>query len=90
ERRREPQRLVRQSPPPVRAAPQPRAREPSHDYVASADEQIIVTATKTDLPYSHFAGVATRLDGDDLAFGGERGTESILSRIATVSSTHLG
>jgi outer membrane receptor protein involved in Fe transport len=90
ERRREPQRLVRQSPPPVRAAPQPRAREPSHDYVASADEQIIVTATKTDLPYSHFAGVATRLDGDDLAFGGERGTESILSRVATVSSTHLG
>ena len=32
----------------MRAAPQPRAREPSHDYIASADEQIIVTATKTD------------------------------------------
>ncbi|HEX2813492.1 MAG TPA: TonB-dependent receptor [Sphingopyxis sp.] len=89
-------RIERRAPPPKvahrllpRAAPQPRAREPA-PVVASADETIIVTATKTDLPYSHFAGVATRLDGDDLAFGGERGTDSILSRVATISSTYLG
>ncbi len=80
--------VVRRAPP--RAVPQPRAREPARDIVATADEEIIVNASKTDLPYSRFAGVATRLDGDDLAFGGERGTESILSRVATVSSTHLG
>src|SRR3546814_20550030 len=30
------------------------------------------------------------LDGGDLAFGGERGMDSILSRTASVSSTHLG
>ena len=30
------------------------------------------------------------IDGGDIAFGGERGTESILSRTASVSSTHLG
>lgn len=85
---RQPATQARRRPP--RAAPQPRAREPARDVVARADEEIVVTASKTDLPYSRFAGVATRLDGDDLAFGGERGTESILSRVATVSSTHLG
>lgn len=83
-----PPRLARRAPP--RPAPEPRARAPDNDLVAAEQDEIIVTASKTDLPYSHFAGVATRLDGDDLAFGGERGTESILSRVATVSSTHLG
>lgn len=76
--------------PAPRAVPQPRAREPAHDYVAGAQDEIIVTASKADTPYSRFAGVVTQLDGDDLAFGGERGMESILSRTATVSSTHLG
>ncbi|HWW55819.1 MAG TPA: TonB-dependent receptor, partial [Sphingopyxis sp.] len=78
----------RAKPPPQ--APQPRAREPSNDTVASAQDEIIVTASKAEIPYSHFAGVVTQLDGGDLAFGGERGMESILSRTATVSSTHLG
>lgn len=73
-----------------RQRPEPRARAPASDMVAAAQDEIIVTATKADLPYSHYAGVATMLDGDELAFGGERGTESILSRVATVSSTHLG
>src|SRR3546814_3797556 len=58
--------------------------------VAAAQDEIIVTASKTDLPHSHFAGVVTQLDGGDLAFGGERGMDSILSRTASVSSTHLG
>nr|WP_245198614.1 TonB-dependent receptor [Sphingopyxis italica] len=86
---RRPARVARAAPPP-RPAPQPRAREPSNDMVAAARDEIIVTASKTDLPHSHFAGVVTRLDGGDLAFGGERGMDSILSRTATVSSTHLG
>jgi outer membrane receptor protein involved in Fe transport len=87
--RRPPQRAAFRAAPP-REAPQPRAREPSNDMIAGKHDEIIVTASKTDLPYSHFAGVATQLDGGDLAFGGERGMESILSRTATVSSTHLG
>ncbi len=87
ERRPAPPRVARA---PARPTPQPRAREPSQDMVAAASDEIIVTASKTDLPYSHFAGVVTQLRGDDLAFGGERGMESILSRTATVSSTHLG
>jgi len=89
ERRPPPPRVASRAPP-LRQAPQPRAREPSTDMVAAAHDEIIVTASKTDLPYSHFAGVATKLDGGDLAFGGERGMDSILSRTATVSSTHLG
>ncbi|MBO9695558.1 MAG: TonB-dependent receptor [Sphingopyxis sp.] len=89
ERRPAPARVARAVPPPQRA-PQPRAREPSNATVAAAHDEIVVTASKTDLPYSHFAGVVTKLDGGDLAFGGERGMDSILSRTATVSSTHLG
>ena len=72
----------RAPPPPVVPAAAPPPEAPPYEF--------IVTATKADLPYSRFAGVVTRMDGDDLAFGGERGTESILSRMATVSSTHLG
>lgn len=90
ERRPPPPRVAYRAERPPRQAPQPRAREPSNDMVAAAHDEIIVTASKTDLPYSHFAGVATQLDGGDLAFGGERGMDSILSRTATVSSTHLG
>jgi outer membrane receptor protein involved in Fe transport len=86
---RRPARVAKAAPAPQRA-PQPRAREPANDMVAAAQDEIIVTASKTDLPHSHFAGVVTRLDGDDLAFGGERGMDSILSRTANVSSTHLG
>ena len=89
ERRPVPARVTRAAPPPG-PAPQPRAREPSNHMIAAAADEIIVTASKTDLPHSHFAGVVTQLDGGDLAFGGERGMDSILSRTATVSSTHLG
>ena len=88
---------IERRPPPPKLAHRPlpvrfarHAREPVRDLVAAVADEIIVTATKADLPYSRFAGVATRLDGDELAFGGERGTDSILSRVATVSSTHLG
>ncbi|MDZ3830848.1 MAG: TonB-dependent receptor [Sphingopyxis sp.] len=81
-------RVTRRTPP--QRPPQPRAREPAPHIAAGPQDEIIVTATKTDLPYSEFAGVATMLDGGELAFGGERGMESILSRTATMSSTHLG
>ncbi|OHD05903.1 TonB-dependent receptor domain-containing protein [Sphingopyxis sp. RIFCSPHIGHO2_12_FULL_65_19] len=81
--------LARAAPVP-RQSPAPRGPERSQDTIAAAQDEIIVTASKTDLPLAHFAGVVTRLEGGDLAFGGERGMDSILSRTATVSSTHLG
>ena len=86
--RRPAHRVAPRSTSPPRASPPPPA-VPKH-VVARPEDEIIVTASKADTPYSHYAGVATSLDGGDLAFGGERGTESILSRMATVSSTHLG
>ncbi|WP_033073294.1 TonB-dependent receptor domain-containing protein [Sphingopyxis sp. MWB1] len=80
-----PRRLPLQQP---RSSPKPPS-PPPHVSAAPQDE-IIVTGSKTDLPYAQFAGAATMLDGKELNFGGERGTESILSRTANVSSTYLG
>lgn len=53
-------------------------------------EQIIVTASKMDQSYKDFPGTAHRIGGADINFGGERGTDSVLSRLASVASTHLG
>jgi iron complex outermembrane recepter protein len=68
----------------------PRTQDPPSVVATPPPQEIIVTASKTDMPASQYAGVATLLDGDDLAFGGERGTDSILSRMASISSTYLG
>lgn len=54
------------------------------------DTPIIVTASKLDQSVDDFAGTVHVLQGRDLSFGGERGTDSILSRLASVASTHLG
>lgn len=70
--------------PPVKAQPPPNATD---QYPV---EEIVVSASKINTPYRKYAGVVTILDGADLEFGGERGMDSILSRMATISSTHLG
>ncbi len=51
---------------------------------------IIVTAGKMGQRLGDFAGTVHVIEGADIALGGERGTESILSRLATLSSTHMG
>jgi outer membrane receptor protein involved in Fe transport len=53
-------------------------------------EPIIVTASKRDLRLRDFPGTVAILDGADLSFGGLSGTDAILSRLASVSSTYLG
>ena len=53
-------------------------------------EPIVVTASKRDTRLRDFAGSVSILDGADLTFGGEQGMESILSKVASLSSTHLG
>lgn len=58
--------------------------------IAGAGEDIVVTASKAGLPFSQFAGIATLMEGDELIFGGESGTQSILRSAANLSSTHLG
>jgi outer membrane receptor protein involved in Fe transport len=68
-----------------RAAPDAAAPPPATDEV-----QVIVTASKLDQSQADFPGTTHLLSGRDLAFGGEHGTESILARLASVASTHLG
>ncbi|MBE2993162.1 TonB-dependent receptor [Sphingomonas sp. CFBP 13603] len=51
---------------------------------------IVVTGSKRDVRLRDFAGQVALLDGFDLALGGAGGTEAILARLASVSSTHLG
>ncbi|KKC26569.1 TonB-dependent receptor [Sphingomonas sp. SRS2] len=61
--------------------------------INEADDEgqaIIVTASKRDTRLGDFAGSVSLLDGADLSFGGEQGMESILARVASLSSTHLG
>jgi len=81
--------IARRTPAPrTTAAPPP---SPPQTATESADVQpIIVTASKRDVRLSDYPGAVNLLDGAELAFGGERGTDSILSRLASVSSTHLG
>ncbi|WP_426178885.1 TonB-dependent receptor [Rhizorhabdus antheiae] len=58
--------------------------------ITEDDRSIVVTASKRDTRLRDFAGSVSLLDGADLAFGGEQGMESVLARVASLSSTHLG
>ncbi len=85
---------------PRRAVPRPRperiVRARSAAALSSAPpsaaegEPIIVTATKRDLTFAEVAGQVTLLDGAVLERAGVGGTEKIMQRAATVSSTYLG
>jgi outer membrane receptor protein involved in Fe transport len=75
------------SPRPHRA--EPTAAPPPPPAAADA-AAIVVTASKRDLRLRDFPGTVTILDGLDLTFGGPGGTDAILSRLASVSSTYLG
>jgi outer membrane receptor protein involved in Fe transport len=51
---------------------------------------IVVTASKRDVRLLDLPGQASLVDGADLTFGGPGGTDAIVSRLASISSTHLG
>ena len=54
-------------------------------------KEIVVTGTKRDIPLSAYPGGVEIIDGGSLsAADGARGTDAILSRVASVASTHLG
>lgn len=64
---------------------------PRHNAaIAPPVEDIVVTGTKAQIPYSHFAGTATLIDADDMEFGQERGMDAIMRHTASLSSTHFG
>ena len=53
-------------------------------------EVIVVTGSKRDVPMRDYAGSVEILGGADLSGSPERGTDVIVSRLASVSSTYLG
>ncbi len=69
-----------------------RVRRPAVVPVQAVVEgtDVVVTGSKRDVRLRDFAGQVALLDGVDLALGGAGGTEAILARLASVSSTHLG
>lgn len=84
--------------PPRRMVSRPRPQRPAPASIRAASaplspsegEPIIVTASKRDLAYAEVAGPVTLLDGEVLQRGGVGGTERIMQRAASVSSTYLG
>ena len=73
-----------------RPEPHPRPAVPSPTDEAAPGPDIVVTASKRDVRTRDFAGQAAILDGADLAFGQAGGTDAVVARLASVSSTHLG
>lgn len=76
-------------------APRPRPRVPTLPVPQTATEpdsgaDIVVTASKRDISLANFAGQYTRIAGRDLDLGGAGGTDRLVSRTASVSSTYLG
>jgi iron complex outermembrane receptor protein len=78
---------ARKTPPaPARPAPAPSTRSSDED----GDEEIVVTATKRPVPLRRYAGAIDILSD---AFPGEdasAGTPTLLARVASLSSTHVG
>jgi outer membrane receptor protein involved in Fe transport len=68
------------------APPRPAPIPPS----AGPEPDIVVTASKRDMRLRDYAGQVAMIPGADLTTGGAGGTDAILSRLATLSSTHLG
>lgn len=78
--RQPPARSAAPAPAPAIAAPPPETQ----------GETITVVASKRDLALVDLAAQATLIDGEVLTRGGVGGTEKIMQRAATVSSTYLG
>jgi len=55
------------------------------------EPEIVITATKRDIPLGSYPGGVQVLDGDQLTLAdGARGSDAIGARVASVASTHLG
>ena len=72
----------------------PRAARPSRPASASreeTEEEIVVTAAKRPILFADFPGTADILQGDDYTpDGGLRGSDALVARLPSLTSTHLG
>ncbi|GAA4778099.1 TonB-dependent receptor [Stakelama sediminis] len=81
--------LIEAAPKPVR--PMTTVRQRLSPAPVQPAREIIVTATKRAIPLSDYDGSATIISGDSLNFADSaRGTDAILTKSASLSSTHLG
>lgn len=74
---------------------QPRRPKPERRVTPSAPPpeapvEIVVVGSKRDAALAEFPGQVSILPGEELELGGVGGTEKIMQRVATVSSTYLG
>ncbi|HWK36699.1 TonB-dependent receptor, partial [Sphingomonas sp.] len=86
-------RLVARRPPGSRWRAAPRRPKPPPPPPAStgpAPPDIIVTGSKRDVPLQEFAGQVTLVEGAELSIGGSGDTDRLMTRVASISSTHLG
>jgi len=71
-----------------RAAPQALSAPPP---MSGDSDNIVVTATKRDVPLDYYPGAVTLVDGNDIATAdARRGTDMLTARVPSVSSTQLG
>lgn len=85
--------LIERAPVVARPAPRPLPPRPAPAPAAEPEEpiEVVVTATKRDIPLGAYPGGVQIIDGNSLSFAdGLQGTGAIETRIASVVSTHLG
>lgn len=84
--------LIERAPVAARSAPRPAPPRPA-PTLAEPEEpiEVVVTATKRDIPLGAYPGGVQIIAGDSLSpADGLQGTAAIEARIASVVSTHLG
>ncbi|WP_338240464.1 TonB-dependent receptor [Aurantiacibacter hainanensis] len=75
----------------AQAAPAPRAPSPAPPPPLVEPIEIVVTATKRDMPISAYAGMVHVIEGDRLSVAhGRQGTDALGTTAASVVSTHQG
>lgn len=57
---------------------------------ADTESELVVTASKRDMPAHQFAAQVQRVTGAELELGGVGGTDKLTSRLTSVASTYLG
>ncbi len=77
------------------AAPRPHSRprsakQPVVDPAPEPGNDIVVTASKRDATLDQFAGQVTQVPGVELERGGAGGTDRLIRRLTSVTSTYLG
>lgn len=83
--------LIEWSPPAPPSRPKYRAVAKPAPAPPVEPDEIIVTATKRNMPLGAYPGGVEVIDGEDFSTAdGRDGTDAIEARVASISSTHLG